>query len=55
MKILYLMKRETDGTVNDILARHQAAHDVTVVDLKAEKDYERIVELIVESDRVISW
>jgi len=55
MKILYLLKREPDGTMNDILSRHRSAHEVTVVDLRTEKDYERIVDLIRENDRVITW
>jgi len=55
MKILYLMKREPDGTLNDILSRHRSEHEVTVVDLRTEKDYERIVDLIAENARVITW
>jgi len=55
MKILYLMKREPDVTLNDILSQHRSAHEVTVLDLRTEKDYERIVDLIAENDWVITW
>lgn len=55
MKILYIIKKDPEGTLNDFLSRHKASHDVTVVDLRTEKDYERIVDLIIENDRVISW
>jgi hypothetical protein len=55
LKILYLMKQEPDETITEVMTEHKKTHQVTVVDLKEEKDYDRIVDLIAESDKVISW
>lgn len=55
MKILYIMKRDPDSTLEDIINRHKASHEITLLDIRTEKDYERIVDLIETSDRVITW
>jgi len=55
LKILYLIKQDTDETITEIMTEHRKAHQVTVVDIRVEEDYGRIVDLIAESDRVISW
>ncbi|HTR44488.1 MAG TPA: hypothetical protein VMH06_02175 [Thermodesulfovibrionales bacterium] len=55
MKILYLMKQKPDETITEVMTEHKRAHKVTVVDLEEDKNYDRIVDLIAESDRVISW
>lgn len=55
MKILYLQKQDMNTTGQKILETHQKGHDVTVVDVRRNKDYDRIVDLIFSSDKVISW
>lgn len=55
MKILYLIKREPDGTAKKIMEEHKKEHTVTVVDMRTDKDYARIVDLIESHDKVISW
>ena len=55
MKILYLMTQEPDESIAEIMAEHRKAYEVTVVDLREEKDYGRIIDLISESNSVISW
>lgn len=55
MKILYLMKQEPDETITKIIAEHKKAHEVTVVDIKENKDYGKIIDLIASTDKVISW
>ncbi len=55
MKILYLLKRDRDKTLDEIMEGHANSHDVTVIDIRNDKDYEKIVELISMSDKVISW
>ncbi len=55
MKILYLMKQEPDETVAEVIAEHRRTHEVTVVDIREERNYDRIVDLIADSERVISW
>ncbi|MEW5747073.1 MAG: hypothetical protein AB1805_16715 [Nitrospirota bacterium] len=55
MKILYLVKHDADGTLKKIMDEHKKAHDVTVVDIRTDKDYNQIIDLIAGSDKVISW
>ncbi len=55
MKILYIVKNDLDGTAGKILAAHRASHQVTVFDIREDKDYRRLMDLIASSDKVISW
>ncbi len=55
MKILYLLKKDPDETAQELIAAHQQRHDVTILDLRKEKRYAGIVDLIDSSDKVISW
>ncbi len=55
MKILYLVKKDTDATLKTIMETHKKANDVTVVDMRQEKKYDKIVDLIFSHDKVISW
>ena len=55
MKILYLIKRESDDTLNRIIEEHKKTSDVRIVDFLKEKNYEQIIDLVSSSDKVISW
>lgn len=55
MKILHLVKRDLAPTEASIVETHRKGHDVTLVDLRTETDYGRIVDQIAAADRVISW
>jgi hypothetical protein len=55
MKILYLLKQDPDKTLKKILTEHKKANEVTVVDLRKNKDYDEIIDLAISSDKVISW
>jgi galactitol-specific phosphotransferase system IIB component len=55
MKILYIQKQDLDATVKKIMEEHKKGNDVTVVNLKENKNYGQIVDLIFSSDKVISW
>ncbi len=55
MNILYILKRDPDTTLNEILSEHKKAHDVTVVDLRNEKDHGKVVDLIASHEKIISW
>lgn len=55
MKILYLLKHDADGTAKKLMETQKKAHDVTVVDIRTNKDYNQIIDLIAASDKVISW
>ncbi|MEE9523171.1 MAG: hypothetical protein V3V59_00305 [Thermodesulfovibrionales bacterium] len=55
MKILYLLKREPDKTLIEILESHKRSHEVSVIDMREDRDYVKIIEQIAMSDKVISW
>jgi hypothetical protein len=55
MKILYIVKQKPDATLNKIMEVHKKGNDVMVVNLKENKDYGKLVDLIFSSDKVISW
>jgi hypothetical protein len=55
MKLLYLLKREPDKSLYDIIKFHKRAHEVSIVDIRDDKDYEKIIEQIVSADKVITW
>jgi hypothetical protein len=55
MKILHIVKQDLSATEKKIVETHKKGNDVTVVDLKENKNYGQIVDLIFSSDKVISW
>ena len=55
MKVLYLVKQDLSETAKAIVEEHKKSNEVTVVDVRENKDYGQIVDLIAGSDKVISW
>ena len=55
MKILHIQKQDLDATAKKILEAHKKGNEVTVVDIRQNKNYDQIVDLIFSSDKVISW
>ncbi len=55
MKILYIQKQELDATAKKIMEVQKKGNNVTVVNIKENKNYGQIVDLIFSSDKVISW
>ena len=55
MRILYLLTRDLDATGAALRDEHARQHAVAVIDLRSEKDYDRVVDEIAAADRVISW
>jgi hypothetical protein len=55
MKILYIQKQDLDATAKKIMEVHKKRNDVTIVNIRENKNYGQIVDLIFSSDKVISW
>lgn len=55
MKILYLLKQDPDETAKRILDEHKKSHEVLLVDVRKNQNYDQIIDLIASSDKVISW
>ncbi len=55
MKILYLQQQELNATAKKIMETHKQGNNVTIVDIRKDKNYDQIVDLIFSNDKVISW
>jgi len=55
MKILYVLKQDPDATLNTFLEQQKKEHEITIVDLRKDTDYDSIIDNIAASDKVISW
>ncbi|MCL6093253.1 MAG: hypothetical protein ACYDET_06585 [Thermoleophilia bacterium] len=57
MKLLHIIKEFTEtGNVDTIIQDQEAPeNEITVVRLKEDKDYARLVDLIFASDQVYTW
>jgi len=55
MKILHIVKQDLDATAIKIVEVHKKGNDVTILNLRENKNYGQIVDLIFSSDKVISW
>jgi hypothetical protein len=55
MKILYIQKQDLDATTKKIMEVHKKGNDVTIVNIRENKNYGQVVDLIFSSDKVISW
>lgn len=56
MKILHILKSEPDDNTRTLLGILSAGQESTLFPLyEDEQDYEKLIELIFEYDKVISW
>jgi hypothetical protein len=56
MKLLYILKSEPDQHTTTLMDIISEGEELTVFPLYDEEvDYERLVDMIFEHDRVISW
>lgn len=55
MKILYVISQDVDNTLQNVLDEQEKQHEIEVVDLRAEVDYNLLIEKIESCDQVISW
>jgi hypothetical protein len=55
MKILYILKQDPEETPKKMMEEHKKSNEVTVFDLRKDKDYAKLVDLIAASDKVISF
>jgi len=55
MKILYVLTKDLDGTEQRIVDEQKKTNETNSFDVRTEKDYDRLVDLVESSDKVISW
>ncbi|MCG6553872.1 MAG: hypothetical protein L7F77_16230 [Candidatus Magnetominusculus sp. LBB02] len=54
-KVLFLLKQEPDNTAKTIIETQKTLADVTVIDMRTDKDYDKIIGEVVASDKIITW
>ena len=56
MKLLHVLKSEPDEIIKTLMKSSSEGNDVQQFELFAKDvDYDKLVELIFENDKVISW
>ncbi len=55
MKILYLIKGDSDQTVEKFIDVHKANHEVKIINLDNSITPGEILDEIESSDKIISW
>ena len=55
MKIFYLLTKDADTTVKQMMQEQKKQHDIEMTDLRKEKNFRKVIQQIVEADHVISW
>jgi hypothetical protein len=55
MKILYVVSKDLDATEQKIVDEQSKSSEATVFDVRSDKDFDRLVDLVDSSDKVISW
>lgn len=54
-KILYILKQDPDATAQKLISEHSKTENVRVIDLRTDKDYDKIIDMVAGSDKVITW
>jgi hypothetical protein len=54
MNIVYVLKDTQDPTMAKIMEQHKGGNDVTVIDIRENKDYDQIIDAIDKADKVIA-
>lgn len=54
MKTLFILKKDPDSTTKTIISGASRESEVTVINLQENKDYDSLVKLIEQSDRIIT-
>lgn len=55
MKVLYILKQDPDSTLNTFIELQKKEHDVSIIDLRKDTDYDSIIDAIASNDKIISW
>ena len=55
MHLLYIVKQDRGESFQKILNEQKKEHEVEVINLQDEPDYDMILDKIESCDRVISW
>ena len=55
MKLLYILKKEPSPAITNMIESHKKKAEVTVIDMRENKNYAEIVDKMFVNDKVITW
>jgi hypothetical protein len=55
MNILYVLKRESNSTLKNMIEQHKKDAEVSIIDMYKNKNYDEIIAAVANSDKVITW
>ena len=56
MKVLHVLKSEPDKTIRTLMGSFAESHEVQEFEMyKGDVDYDKLIELVFDSDNVICW
>ena len=56
MKVLHLLKSEPDETIKTLMGSFEEGGEVQEFEMyKGDVDYDKLIELVFDSDKVICW
>ena len=54
MKLLYLLKKEPTPSLYKIIESHKLNAEVTIIDMRENKNYQMIIDKVFKSDKIIT-
>ncbi len=55
MKVLYILKQDPNATAQIFMDEQKKIADVTVIDLRTNKNYDEIISQVEANDKIITW
>ena len=55
MKLLYILKSEVTPGQHNMLENHKKKAEVSVINLRENKNYKEIIQQVVAHDKLICW
>ena len=55
MKIVHILNKKPSPCVLDLIEEHRKLHEVEIINLEEQLDYDAVIDKVINCDRVISW
>jgi len=55
MKLLYIIKKEPTESITRMIESHKKSVDVSVIDMRKNKNYDEIIKKVFSNDKVFTW
>lgn len=54
MKLLYILKKEPSSSFKHMIDSHKEKAEVTIIDMRENKNYEKIIDQVFSNDKIIT-